>query len=95
MNNRLTIAAAILMSMRQGLILVLNWSWRHITQGGFVLSANNRLILDAYDFTIEDDDAASSSSAEAIDEVLSANSAAFTLAYPLQRMAQNDRQTLS
>ena len=73
---------------------MLNWSWRHITQGGFVLSANNRLILDAYDFTIEDGDA-SSSSAEAIDEVLSANSAAFTLAYPLQRMAQNDRQTLS
>ena len=27
--------------------------------------------------------------------MLSANSAAFTLAYPLQRMAQNDRQTLS
>ena len=73
---------------------MLNWSWRHITQGGFVLSANNRLILDAYDFTIEDGDA-SSSSAEAIDEVLSANSAAFTLAYPLQRMAENDRQTLS
>jgi LPS-assembly protein len=72
---------------------MLDWSWRHITQGGFVLSANNRLILDAYDFTIEDGDA--SSSAEAIDEVLSANSAAFTFAYPLQRMAQNDRQTLS
>ena len=32
---------------------------------------------------------------EAIDEVLSANSAALTLAYPLQRMAENDRQTLS
>ena len=61
---------------------MLNWSWRHITRGGFVLSANNRLTLDAYDFTIEEGDE-SSSAAEAIDEVLSANSAAFTLAYPL------------
>ena len=73
---------------------MLNWSWRHITRSGFVLSANNRLTLDAYDFTIEEGDE-SSSAAAAIDEVLSANSAAFTLAYPLQRTAQNDRQTLS
>ena len=72
---------------------MLNWSWRHITQGGFVLSANNHLTLDAYDFTIEDGDA-SGIATEAI-YVLSANSAALTLAYPLQRMAENDRQTLS
>ena len=72
---------------------MLNWSWRHITRGGFVLSANNHLTLDAYDFTIEEGDE-SSSAAEAI-YVLSANSAAFTLAYPLQRSARNDRQTLS
>ena len=73
---------------------MLNWSWRHITQGGFVLSANNRLILDAYDFIIEDDDE-NANAAEAIDEVLTANSAAFTLAYPLKRITENDRQTLS
>jgi LPS-assembly protein len=72
----------------------LDWSWRHITQSGFVLSANNRLMIDAYDFTIEENDE-SGADADAIDDVLSANSAAFTLAYPLQRMAQNDRQTLS
>ena len=73
---------------------MLDWSWRQITQGGFVLSANNRLTLDAYDFTIEDGDT-SSSAADAFDEFLSANSAAFTVAYPLQRIGRNDRQTLS
>ena len=80
---------------------MLDWSWRHTTRGGFVLSADNRLTIDAYDFTIEEGDESSDEArliaekARAIDEVLSANSAAFTLSYPLQRMTQNDRQTLS
>ncbi|MDA9590727.1 LPS assembly protein LptD, partial [Alphaproteobacteria bacterium] len=34
----------------------LDWSWRHITQSGFVLAADNRLTFDAYDFTTEADD---------------------------------------
>jgi LPS-assembly protein len=72
----------------------LDWSWRTITQAGFVLSANNRVTIDAYDFAIEESDE-SSADARAIDDILSANSAAFTMAYPLQRMAKNDRQTLS
>ena len=73
---------------------IIDWSWRHITQGGFVLAADNRLTLDAYDFTIKDGDA-SGDAARAIDDVLSANSTAFTLAYPLQRSAASDHQTLS
>jgi LPS-assembly protein len=73
---------------------VLDWSWRHITQGGFVISADNRLTLDAYDFSIEDGDE-NADEVKTIDDVLSANSASLTLAYPLQRMGRRDRQTLS
>ena len=73
---------------------VLDWSWRHTTQGGFVLSADNRLTLDAYDFAVEAGDPLAADS-DQIDDVLSANSAAFTLSYPLQRMGTNDRQTLT
>ena len=73
---------------------VLDWSWRHITQGGLVLSADNRLTLDAYDFSIENGDD-NADKVEMIDDVLSANSTALTLAYPLQRMGLRDRQTLS
>ena len=72
----------------------LDWSWRHITQSGFVLTADNRLTLDAYDFTIEADDP-KKTDAEAVDELLSANSTAFTLSYPLERVGTYDRQTLS
>ena len=100
-NNRLTHRARDQGVDETGLSSMLNWSWRHTTRGGFVLSANNRLTLDAYDFTIEESDESNDAArliaekARAIDEVLSANSAAFTLAYPLQRTTQNDRQTLS
>ena len=72
----------------------LDWSWRHITQGGFVLAADNRLTLDAYDFTIKPDDP-EKADAEAVDELLSANSSAFTLSYPLERVGSYDRQTVS
>jgi lipopolysaccharide assembly outer membrane protein LptD (OstA) len=71
----------------------LDWSWRHITQSGFVLAADNRLTFDAYDFTIEDDDP-KKADAEAVDELLSANSTAFTISYPLERVSSYDRQTL-
>ena len=73
---------------------MLDWSWRKITKGGFILSANNRLTIDAYDFGIKEGDQ-TSDDARAIDNVLSANSTAFTLAYPLQRIGKKDRQTLS
>lgn len=72
----------------------LDWSWRHITQSGFVLAADNRLTLDAYDFTLEANDPRKTD-AEAVDELLSANSTAFTLSYPLERVGTYDRQTLS
>ena len=72
----------------------LDWSWRHITQSGFVLAADNRLTFDAYDFTTEADDP-KKTDAEAVDELLSANSTAFTLSYPLERVSNYDRQTLS
>lgn len=72
----------------------LDWSWRHITQSGFVLAADNRLTFDAYDFTIEDDDP-KKADAEAVDELLSANSTAFTLSYPLERVGTYDQQTVS
>jgi lipopolysaccharide assembly outer membrane protein LptD (OstA) len=72
----------------------LDWSWRHITQGGFVLAADNRLTFDAYDFTIKPDDP-EKAEAEAVDELLSANSSAFTLSYPLERVGSYDRQTVS
>ena len=72
----------------------LNWSWRHVTSGGFIISANNILTLDAYNFVIDDGDA-SAQNLSSIDDVLSANSASITLGYPLQRVAKNDRQILS
>jgi lipopolysaccharide assembly outer membrane protein LptD (OstA) len=72
----------------------LDWSWRHITQSGFVLAADNRLTFDSYDFTIEADDP-KKADAEAVDELLSANSTAFTLSYPLERVGTYDRQTVS
>ncbi|MCH1464504.1 MAG: LPS assembly protein LptD, partial [Alphaproteobacteria bacterium] len=72
----------------------LDWSWRHITQSGFLLAADNRLTFDAFDFTTEADDP-KKTDAEAVDELLSANSTAFTLSYPLERVSNYDRQTLS
>jgi LPS-assembly protein len=72
----------------------LDWSWRHITQSGFVLAADNRLTFDSYDFTIEADDPKKADT-EAVDKLLSANSTAFTLSYPLERVGTYDRQTVS
>ena len=72
----------------------LDWSWRHITQSGFILAADNRLTLDAYDFTSETNDPMREA-AQAVDALLSANSTAFTLSYPLERIGTYDRQTLS
>lgn len=73
---------------------LIDWSWRHISSGGFVWSAQNRLSIDAYDFTVEDDDPAREE-AEAAEKVLTANSLALGLAYPLVRETAFDRQTLS
>ena len=94
MTNRLTHRARDQGVDETRLSSMLEWSWRHTTRSGFLLSADNRLTIDAYDFTIKEGDE-NSSAAEALDEVLSANSAAFTLAYPLQRITQSDRQTVS
>jgi len=73
---------------------MLDWSWRHTTRAGFVLSASNRLTLDAYDFSIAADDP-SAETAREVDTLLSANRTALTIAYPLQRIGRHDRQTLS
>lgn len=73
---------------------LLTWSWRHISSGGFVWSAQNRLALDTYDFAIESGDA-TAGQAEQAPSSLSANSLALSLAYPLQRVGASDRQTLS
>ena len=94
MRNRLTHRQRDLDVDETRLSSMLDWSWRKITKGGFILSANNRLTIDAYDFGIRDGDQ-TSDDARAIDDVLSANSTAFTLAYPLQRIGKKDRQTLS
>lgn len=68
---------------------LLDWRWQHTTRGGFVLSANNRLSLDAYQY-----DPLEGQTVEA-EEFLSANATAFTVAYPLERRGKNDTQTLT
>lgn len=68
---------------------LLDWRWRHTTRGGFVLSANNRLSLDAYQYKPLEDEPVNA------EEFLSANATALTMAYPLQRIGVNDTQTLS
>ena len=71
----------------------IDWSKRHITRGGFVLTARNRLALDAYELTAET--AAQQQTIDAAETFLSANALALGLAYPLQRVTETDRQTLS
>ena len=73
---------------------LLSWSWRHISDGGFVWEAQNKLAFDAYDFAVETGDA-EADEAETAPSSLSANSLALSLAYPLQRIGPSDRQTLS
>ncbi len=73
---------------------LLNWSWRHVSNGGFVWSARHQLALDAFDFEIKEGDREAVNAEEA-ETFLSANSLALTLAYPLQRITDFDRQTLS
>ena len=67
----------------------IDWSREHITRGGFVLSARNRLALDVYQYHPQD-----GQSVEA-EEFLSANATALTLAYPLRRVTATDTQTLT
>lgn len=67
----------------------IDWQWQHTTRGGFVLSARNRLALDAYQYNPQD-----GQSVEA-EELLSANAAALTVAYPLRRVTSGDTQTLT
>ena len=66
-----------------------DWRREHITRGGFVLSARNRLALDAYQYHPQD-----GQTVEA-EEFLSANATALTLAYPLRRKTGSDTQTLT
>ena len=77
----------------------IDWSARHMTTGGFVLSAHNRLVLDAYEHDVEtgdtiDDVDAAVALAEA-EDMLAANALAVSLAYPLQRVGARDSQTLT
>ena len=72
----------------------LDWSRRHITQSGFVLTARNRLVLDGYDFTPEND-TDQQEKVDKADDFLTANALAIGVAYPLQRKTASDRQTLT
>jgi len=72
----------------------LDWSWRHVNQGGFVWEANNRLVLDAYHYGNEKTDA-QTVELETAEELLGANATALTLSYPLQRKRPGHRQTLT
>ena len=67
----------------------IDWRREHTTRGGFVLSARNRLALDAYQYHPQD-----GQTVEA-EEFLSANATALTLAYPLRRVTATDTQTLT
>ena len=72
----------------------LDWSRRHITQSGFVLTARNRLVLDGYDFTPEND-TDQQEKVDKAEDFLTANALALGVAYPLQRKTASDRQTLT
>mgnify|MGYP006144884295 CR=1 FL=1 len=72
----------------------LDWSWRHVNQGGFVWEANNRLVLDAYQYGGEETEA-QTAEIETAQELLAANATSLTLSYPLQRKRPSHRQTLT
>ena len=67
----------------------LDWDWQHTTQGGFVLTASNRLALDAYQY-----DPLEGQTIEA-EEFLMANATALSIAYPLRRIGTHDKQTIA
>ena len=67
----------------------IDWNREHTTRGGFVLSARNRLALDAYQYHPQD-----GQTVEA-EEFLSANATALTIAYPLRRITTTDTQTIT
>ena len=69
----------------------LDWSYRHISNAGFVWNLENKAQLDAYMFNEHGPEAGSPDSET---ETLAADSFGVTLAYPLVRRVPTSRQTL-
>lgn len=69
----------------------LDWSYRHISDAGFVWNLDNKAQLDAYLF---DDYGAEAGLPDSQTETLAADSFGITLSYPLVRRAPTSRQTL-
>ncbi len=69
----------------------LDWSYRHISDAGFVWNLDNKAQLDAYLF---DDYGAEAVLPDSQTETLAADSFGITLSYPLVRRAPTSRQTL-
>ena len=78
---------------------LIDWSARHVTNNGFVLSAQNRLVIDAYDHQADSGDTIGNIAAATVladsEDLLAANALALSLAYPLQRVGRSDSQTLT
>ena len=72
----------------------LDWAWRQVSQGGLVWEANNRLVLDAYQYGQEKTQA-QSDEIDAAEDLLAANATSLTVSYPLQRLTAGSRQTLT